>query len=75
MIKIGETEIQAIVVTDQYDRVVCIIDEDEDINRGRVTLKSGYRLHEIESEDTDFRYRINYNEDCIIVNDKEKYLS
>lgn len=75
MIKIGETEMKAIVITDQYDRVVCIIDEDEDINRGRVTTKSGYLFHAIESEETDFRYRINYNEDCIIVNDKEKFLS
>ena len=75
MIKIGKTEIQAIVVTDQYDRVVCIIDEDEDVNMGRITEKSGYRVHTIESEETDFRYRINYNDDCIIVNDKEKFLS
>ena len=75
MIKIGKTEIQAIVVTDQYDRVVCIIDEDEDVNMGRITEKSGYRVHTIESEDTDFKYWINYNDDCIIVNDKEKFLS
>lgn len=75
MIKIGKTEIQAIVITDQYDRVVCIIDEDEDVNMGRITEKKGYRVHTIESEDTDFRYRINHNDDCIIVNDKEKFLS
>jgi len=74
MIKIGYTEYKAIVITDQYDRVVCIIDTDEEGN-GMVVERKGIQAHFIESEETDFRYRVNYNDDCIIVNDKDKFLS
>ena len=73
MIKIKDTEYQAIVITDEYNRVVSIITTEGE--SGIVVEKQGYQVHFIESDDTDFKYRVNYNDDCIIINDKEKFLS
>ena len=73
MIKLDNTECQAIVITDKYDRVVCIIDTDG--VGAMVVEKKGYHANFIDSKDTDFDYRVYGQDDIRIVNKKEKYLS
>ena len=73
MIKFDNAEYQAIVITDEYDRVVCILDTDG--VGAMVVEKKGYKAHFIDSRETDFDYRVYNQDDIRIVNKKEKFLS
>ena len=75
MIKINDTEYQAIVITDKHDKVVCILDADADDEAIMVVEHKDYKAHFIDSQETDFDYLVYANDDIRIVNAKDKILS
>ena len=75
MLNINGVEYQAIVITDKHDKVVCILDTDEEDKGLMVVEHKDYKAHFIDSRETDFDYQVYANDDIRIVNKKDKILS